>query len=343
MSQDDRAMTDPTAEDAASEAAAMWCIRLSEGDLGAAEWADFDAWLAQPGHADLLQEAAGVWQATGAVGDWPQGIALRTQALADYGEANRRRWRTASPGWLTRRMAVAAGLLLALTVGFAWLAMRPAAYATHIGERQLAVLDDGSRMSLDAVTEVKVRMKDAARQVELLEGRAKFDVAKDPLRPFTVAAGDKLVVAVGTSFSVELIDGQVRVILYEGQVEVRDRGDRMAEGQAAPRRYVLKAGSQLVDTIGVVAPARISRPDLSQSLSWEQGLINFDREPLARAVERMNRYSTRQIRLADPALATIAIDGVYKAGDVDAFVEGIAALYPVRRTSADGAVLLKAK
>src|SRR3546814_13438728 len=103
--------------------------------------------------------------------------------------------------------------------------MRPDAYATHIGERQLAVLDDGSRVSLDAVTKVKVRMKDEARQVELLEGRAKFDVAKDPLRPFTVAAGDKLVVDVGTSFSVELIDGQVRVILHEsGRASCRASG-----------------------------------------------------------------------------------------------------------------------
>src|SRR3546814_9285679 len=69
MSQDDRAMTDLTAEDTANETAAMWCIRLSEGDLSEAEWAEFDAWLAQPGHADLLQDAAGVWQATGALGD----------------------------------------------------------------------------------------------------------------------------------------------------------------------------------------------------------------------------------------------------------------------------------
>src|SRR3546814_6901296 len=154
MSQDDRAMTDLTAEDTASETAAMWCIRLSEGDLSEAEWAEFDAWLAQPGHADLLQDAAGVWHATGALGDWPHVIALRTQALADYGDANRRRWLAATPGWLTRRMGIAASLLLALTLGLAWLAMRPDAYATHIGERQLAVLDDGSRVSLDAVTQV---------------------------------------------------------------------------------------------------------------------------------------------------------------------------------------------
>src|SRR3546814_6222189 len=90
-------------------------------------------------------------------------------------------------------------------------------------------------VSLDAATKVNVRMKEAGRQVELLAGRAKFDVAKDPQRPFTVAAGDKLVVAVGTSFSVELIDGQVRVILYEGQVEVRDRNSAVKADRKSTR------------------------------------------------------------------------------------------------------------
>src|SRR3546814_19363224 len=107
-------------------------------------------------------------------------------------------------------------------------------------------------------------MKEAGRQVELLAGRAKFDVAKDPQRPFTVAAGDKLVVAVGTRFSVELIDGQVRVILYEGQVEVRDRNSAV-KAQEAQRRYRLKAGSELDETVGATAPAKISQPDPQQT------------------------------------------------------------------------------
>jgi transmembrane sensor len=339
MSQETTAMTPG---DAAGEIAALWCIRLSEGALSEAEWAEFEAWLAEPPNADLFQDAASVWQASGAIGDRPQVIAMRTEALTRFRKANQRRWLSASPGWLARRIGYAAILLLTLSMGLYWYAMRPSAYATDIGERQLAVLDDGSRVSLDAVTQVKVQMKDAGRQVELLEGRAKFDVAKDPLRPFTVAAGDKLVVAVGTSFSVELIDGEVRVILYEGQVEVRDRFDTAQSAAAAPRRYMLKPGSELVGTIGAGALAQISRPDLTQSLSWEQGLINFDREPLASAVERMNRYSARPIRLGDPSLAAIPIDGMFKAGDLDAFVEGVTALHPVRRKIVDGAIVLEA-
>ncbi|WP_447760488.1 FecR family protein [Sphingopyxis panaciterrae] len=327
----------------AMEAAALWCIHLSEGELGEQDWSAFEAWIEIPGHADLFHDATTVWQASGAIGDWPQVIALRTKALTRFGKTNERRWTAGLSGGWQWAMAYAVALLLAVTATSIWYGNRPQQYETGIGERRVAVLGDGSHVSLDAVTAMKVRMRDEGRQVELVEGRAKFDVAKDPLRPFTVAAGDKLVVAVGTSFSVELIDGQVRVVLYEGQVEVRDRSDLARVAGGAPRRLVMTPGSELIESVGSGQPPRISRPDLSQSLSWEQGLINFDGEPLARAVEQMNRYSASRIRLADPALGTIKVDGVYRAGDLDAFVEGVAALHPVRRTMVGGDIVLEGR
>lgn len=324
------------------EEAALWCVALSEGSLDEGEWAKFEAWLAKPGHATLFQEAIAVWQASGAIGDWPRIISLRTEALTEFRNINRRRWLTASRriGW---PLGYAAALLLSVGIGTYWYVNQPSRYETGIGERQVAMLDDGSRVSIDAVTAMTVRMKDEARQVELVEGRAKFDVAKDPLRPFTVAAGDKLIAAVGTSFSVEMIDGEVRVILYEGQVEVRERTDSARTATAASQRLLMTPGSEFIGSPGSVKPAQITRPDLSQSLSWEQGLINFDQEPLARAVERMNRYATKRVVLADPGIGGIAVDGVYKAGDVDAFVEGIVALHPVRQRRGNGEIILDRK
>lgn len=332
----------PAGDDAAEDAA-LWCIRLSEGELTEAEWDEFEAWLAKPGHADLFQEATAVWQASGAIDDWPQVIALRTKALTRFRELNQRRWLPASPRRLRWVVGYAAALFLTIAASLFLYVNRPSQYETGIGERRVAVLDDGSRVSLDAVTVMNVRMKDEGRHVELVEGRAKFDVAKDPLRPFTVAAGDKLVVAVGTSFSVELIDGKVRVILYEGQVEVRGRSDTARSAGAAALRQLMVPGSELIGAVGSSEPAHIIKPDLSQSLSWEQGLINFDGEPLASAVERMNRYSTKRIRLADPALGTIAVHGIFKAGDLDAFVEGVTALHPVRQRTIGDEIIMERK
>lgn len=325
----------------AAETAALWCMRLSEGELSAAEWDVFEAWLAQPEHAHLFEQASEVWRASGEISDWPQLIALRTEALsAFYKQGNQRGMRRRTRWW----MAAAATFLLAVSTVSLWYLGRSRAYETHVGERQIAMLDDGSRASLDAVTALQVRMKADGREVELLHGRAKFDVATDPLRPFTVAAGDKLVVAIGTSFSVELIEGEVHVILYEGQVEVRDRDDRVPTG-SAPRaeRHLLVPGTELTDAIGQAMPAQITRPDLSQSLSWETGLLNFDAEPLAMAVERMNRYSPRKISLADSSLAEIPVDGLFRAGDIEAFAEGLSALHPVRPRTVRRGIILERK
>ena len=157
MSSETTAM--PAAGDEAIETAALWCIALSEGALSESEWAEFEAWLARPGHADLFQKATAVWQNSGAVADWPQVIALRTKALTQFRKANQRRWLPA-PSRLTSISGLAAALLLAITLALFWHLDRPSEYETGIGERQVAVLDDGSRVSLDAVTVMNVRMKD---------------------------------------------------------------------------------------------------------------------------------------------------------------------------------------
>src|SRR3546814_11350330 len=58
------------------------------------------------------------------------------------------------------------------------------------------------------------------RDVVLERGRAQFDVAHAPQRPFTVHAGPGTVRAVGTQFQVRHQDDAVQVILLEGVVEV---------------------------------------------------------------------------------------------------------------------------
>src|SRR3546814_16631901 len=93
----------------------------------------------------LLQQAASIWEATGEVGNWPNMIALRAQALNDVAKATRRRcWLTVAPRWVSRvparsAWAMAASVMLAFTVGLVWFSMRPPAPATALGERQLAV------------------------------------------------------------------------------------------------------------------------------------------------------------------------------------------------------------
>ena len=80
-------------------------------------------------------------------------------------------------------------------------------YATQVGEQRLVVLDDGSRMTLNTNTRVHVSLGSKQRSVEVQQGEALFEVAKDPQRPFVVHAGGSEVVAVGTVFAVRLAQG----------------------------------------------------------------------------------------------------------------------------------------
>jgi len=182
-------------------------------------------------------------------------------------------------------------------------------YVTGIGERRVVILDDGSKISLDAATQVTVHYTKRARQLRLESGRAKFDVAKDASRPFTVGAADKAIRATGTAFSVELLQGAVSVVLYEGHVQVLtdERGSRaepikihehLDPGlRPGGTRDELVPGRELIVPVKASA-AEVSDADPVRSLAWEGGQLVFVGEPLASAVERVNRYSSRQIRRA---------------------------------------------
>ena len=64
--------------------------------------------------------------------------------------------------------------------------------------------------------------------------------------------------------------------------------------------------------------------------SWRQGRHLFRATPLAEAVEEVNRYASRKVRLGDPALAELQVGGNFIAGDSEQIVAAFAAVLPVR-------------
>ena len=323
------------------EVAALWCMRLSDDDMSEAEWSAFEDWQIVPENAALLAHATMVWQASGDVGDRPEIIPLRAEALSEYYAFNQARWSGgAKRNWYIWG-ALAACLALVFAITLVSFRGQTQVIETGIGERRVTALSDTSKVSLDALTEVDVVMDDGAREIELKHGRAKFDVARDPLRPFRVNAGDKMIVAIGTSFSVELVGKEVRIILYEGQVEVRDRDDLTAKPEVISKnRQTMTPGTQLVDTVGSNEPGKLTAFEPAQSLSWEHGLLSFSGDTLTSAVEQMNRYSERKIRIGDSAIVRIPVDGEFEAGNIDAFAEGMATLYGLRVTANETEIIL---
>jgi transmembrane sensor len=160
-----------------------------------------------------------------------------------------------------------------------------------------------------------------------------------------------MVVATGTSFSVECIENEVRVVLYDGHVAVLESGGGNAPHpldvgpKQVPVDRLLSIGNELIlptaKPSGVkFEPVSIEPIDPGRSLSWEAGLLVFEDEPMQLAIDRMNRYAKKPLVIADPAVARLRISGVFRAGDTDALLEGLAAAFGVEARPGTDAISL---
>lgn len=302
--------------------AAAWRARLTEQD--ADHTSAFEAWLAaDPAHAAAWKRVQEPWKSVGAHASAPEMVELRRSALAHAHQASRSRRSFA------KKLALAAGVF-ALVAGTAvlWQMMQPDVYTTRTGERRVVTLADGSQIALDSQSEVRVRYSRNTRDLTLSSGQARFKVAHDVQRPFSVTADGHKVVATGTAFNVDLFGPNVLVTLIEGRVIV-----------LAPDNIPLDAGQQLV--LSEVAPPSISRINIERAMAWENGEVIFENDPLSTVVARMNRYARQRLVIEDDRTSQLRISGVFHTGDVDGFVSTIVSYLPVRAEKAmDGSTRL---
>lgn len=328
------------------EIAAGWCIRLADGPMSEVDRQDFDRWLdADPSHREIFQEVAEGWDLIETLSATPEMMSFRQAAMATARKAHQNRWISLPRRHRGAAFALAASVVLSVGIGLTWLSQQPVVYETGVGEREVVRLADGSSISLDGDTEVRVRYANNQRRLWLDRGRARFNVAKDPLRPFSVDASGRVVVATGTSFSVERVSGQVRVVLYEGKVAVLEKDSSAAPGgrpQTTTTDRTLNVNEEMViANQGSVAAAPIVPADPVRTATWEGGILTFEADTLVAAAERMNRYSDKPIEVA-PTAANLRISGVFRAGDTAAFVEGATAILPVSASRRDGVTVLAA-
>lgn len=323
-------------DDPRLEEALAWRLKLDEDH--AANGAErivyspaYQSWLDDALNRAAMDEVSASWGVLDEHAAAPEVMALRRDALTRARRRAQRRW-APSARWLP---AAAAALALIAVGSTAYFMSAPSnVYATAVGERRTVTLDDGSQLLLDSDTRVHVRYSRDARALGLEQGRARFDVERDPSRPFTVTAGGETVIATGTSFNVERLDDKVLVTLLEGHVVVTplsiDNAENTSEAPSdavAPRPPVsLNAGQQLV--VAAAVPAVISDANLQSAMAWETGTLIFNDELLSEAIARVNRYARKPLVL-DPAAHKLRISGVFSSNDLDTFVDALTTYFPL--------------
>ena len=330
------------------EAASERFLRLKNraGDPEVA--GEIEAWLDKdPAHREAFEKVEAAWGAVGDNAASPEMVIARRDALERAGKAAQNRWtsKVFGAGSPIQRYAAAVAILVVVVSAVLYTVFAPdasepsLAYETAVGETRVLTLEDNSRISLDAGTHLEVTYTDEGRSIELYRGQAYFDVAKDPLRPFKVKAGDQTVVALGTEFNVEMINEQVLVTLVEGRVSVTGRQPVLSpdssEIQITPMTRELEPGQQLV--ISREKPVElVETANLEKASSWRQGKLIFEDEALSAAVERMNRYSHIKIIVGDKDIEALGISGVFNAGDTEAFVEALELYFELEATRGAG-------
>jgi transmembrane sensor len=312
---------DTTAPDPRLDAeAAAWLSRLQDSARTPATEHAFKAWLAaDSAHAAAFSRATDVWDLIGGAG-----------ALVDRSAPSRRPAR--HPQW-----ALAATLAAVTCLAAAGLfATRDPTYRTRTGEQQSVTLSDGTRVTLNTDSKLTVDYRPGERRVKLERGEAMFEVAKNPNRPFIVAAAGEEVKALGTVFVVRRDSARVAVTLVEGKISV-------SAPERSQRRVLAVLGPGQRLTVRPEAGSAIDHPKLEAITAWRRGQVMFDDSSLIDAAAEMNRYGARRVVVGDPSLGGLRISGVFATSDPAAFAQAMAQIYGRSvRPEADDLVLEKA-
>jgi len=345
MRSDARTEAMHASSDSIEQSAAEWLARRDGCAWTDADQSALDVWLAQTtAHRIAFLRLQAAWNASarlrvlgaGQAAEGPPAqtsaqppdrrnqmlLALRPHARSPRDRQRARRW------WL--RLATAA--VLATCASFlVWqlpLHAPPAAitYTSAPGVVRTLTLADGSRATLSSDSRIEVRLSEKFRDVELSRGEAIFEVAKDPSRPFRVAADGYRAIAVGTRYSVRKDAADLRVVVTEGTVRL----ESPASAASGSPSILLPAGSvALVRQSGVLVRS-VPLAQAREMLTWSTGMLAFHDAPLSEVAAEFNRFNTRKLVVADADAAALRIGGSFRWDNEDAFVRLLEAGFPIR-------------
>ncbi|MDB6012140.1 MAG: anti-FecI sigma factor, FecR [Gammaproteobacteria bacterium] len=318
-----------------NDEAARWFVELRSGDIDARGRLAFDAWVrASPEHLRAFIEIAGLWRYAADLDLRGRfSIEALVADVADEGNVLSMPTRsgpaaTSAPPpartiprlrrYMSFRVTAAAGVLLLVTASLvAWSLMAGRqVYATQVGEERTLRLADGSMLTLNSRSRVRVEFTKSTRTVDLLDGEALFHVAKNATRPFIVRAEGAFVRVIGTEFDVDKRSSGTVVTVVEGRVAVvansvdagHPRGQESTPDES-PQAVILSAGEQIKVAIGALAQP--VRTDITSAVAWTRGRVILDSATLVEIADEFNRYSERKLTTEDHGERPLRLSGVF--------------------------------
>jgi len=228
---------------------------------------------------------------------------------------------------------VLATCLAAITVAPTVMNLIRADASTSAGEQRVIVLDDGSRVMLNAQSSVDVQYTATRRGIRLLSGEARFEAAPNRDVPFVVDTSGGSVTALGTVFVVRkrpMTEGGGAVVTgVEHSVRVEASGQSAIVGPGEQTSWTLMRGPHVA-----VASADVN------AVGWANGILQFEDAPLSGIVAELNRYTRARILVLGEA-GKMELSGVFFVRNPIAGLVALESSKRLRVTRLPGLVIVR--
>lgn len=323
--------SETSARSSATEKALRWQLRkLDSGRWSNSDEAALAAWLSES--AIHREEFAKLEKLTAQMSNpaaYAPGVITATRAH----HATRAPRRRALLYWGSGAMAIAAVIVLFFGLSF-WLSPWEENFSTAIAEKKSLTLPDGSRVEMDADTRLAFSFNQSRRTVQLLQGKAIFQVTPDKNRPFEVVAAQRMIRVVGTRFEVAQRDSlaqstalPLQITLQEGIIELYSRNQQ----EIYKHILRLQPGQQANWSAAEEFPA-VRTISLQSFGAWQQGRLVYQGEPLASVLADLQRAFPVTIELRDPSLARIQFNGTLSSTNLSETLALLQSALPLRVT-----------
>jgi len=312
-----------------SEMAARWYLRMREHGHNprAAEHHAFEQWLADdPRHGAEYDSIARAMHQL----DSSEGLSKLAEAAEQQAFLANEARRKAKQQRLAQLMVVC----FICVAGFfahqqyqVWQAapVMQLAAQNPVGQIAIKTLDDGTKVTLSAKSDMEVTYYRHQRHVLIKEGEAIFEVTKDPERPFVVETDTARITVLGTRFAVNRLQHVVRVSVDHGRVKVESKDDAAPADTTFMAREI--TNGQVLEVYPNRAMVLVNRP-ASDAFAFLNHRLVFDRADSSEIAYTVSRYRLKPVQSQGRQVHNISAD--INIQDIDQFLRGLPNIAPLK-------------
>ena len=214
-------------------------------------------------------------------------------------------------------------------------------YATGYGQTSSVTLPDGSQVTLNANSTLRVPRFGFGGQTRKvwLAGEALFSIIHTKTHKRFVVTTDNSadVVVLGTEFTLFARPRATKVVLHRGKVEFKYQAPDLAA-----RQITMKPGDRVdLSADGMAQLSQVSQP--ANASAWRDHRFVFDKTSLRDVAYLFQENFGINIDLADAETAALTLSGSFPAQSADELLEIIAEALNIRIIRQDGKVVLTPK